>query len=511
VFADIGLHNVGAVNLPAEWVMYELIRANVTDAFIVAVFVHKQQVEAALNLELAQKYLRLPGVMRVMTTWLWEGYPDSCDAVQSLADVVQPHLIVSMADERASLPCTVKNVSQRCYGADRNWPNCTRPVALAEYTNYGVENVAHVPALVYPGTLMRPLRRADTPDRPGSTNRFHGWPLPFGYPWWQSARFAVCPQWEPKHVPLLPGAYVNENLRPLPCNDTSRCGLADLSDAPCPRPPWEPAPANDTCAHRVNASANNNSSSADNSTRSECHDHSGAAAALGNNNTVAAPSLTADDYWEFPPRHTFPFRPPPVERPRRLAWALAGRHIYGDRSNATAAFAAAFAGLPSFNLSKGLSRVDAFRSVLCDSVFVPMGGGIVAYEAIRAHEAMRCGTIPVLSTSARSAEGVLGEPLPIGHPASAYRTLIGFEGRWPDGWIVADTWAEAAALARRALDTPGEVVRLRRLVMGAHARMVGLMHERVRTAAHRAADPDHFWDADAAWAAYRSATQNTTR
>jgi hypothetical protein len=155
-------------------------------------------------------------------------------------------------------------------------------------------------------------------------------------------------------------------------------------------------------------------------------------------------------------------------------------------------------------MSAGLSRIDAFRRVLCDSVFVPMGGGVVAYETSRAHEAMRCGTIPVLATSARSVKGVRGEPLPIGHPATAYRTLIGFEGRWPDGWLVADTWAEAAALARRALDTPGEVLRLRRLVLGAHARMVELMHERVRTATRRAADPDHFWDAEAAWAAYNS-------
>jgi hypothetical protein len=221
--------------------------------------------------------------------------------------------------------------------------------------------------------------------------------------------------------------------------------------------------------------------------RNNHHDSIAAAAA-------AAPAPTADDYWEFPPRHTFPFQPPAVDRPRRLAWSLVGSTHYGDRVNATTAFAAAFAGLPSLVKSRGLERVDAFLRVLCDSVFVPMGGGI-----------------PVISSSALSVKGVLGAPLPIGRPASAYRTLIGFEGRWPDGWIVADTWAEAAALARRALDTPGEVVRLRRLVMGAHARMVRLMHERVRTAARRAADPDHFWDADAAWAVYRNATQPSTK
>jgi hypothetical protein len=290
--------------------MYELIRARVTDAVIVAVFVHRQRVEAALNLKLAQEYLRLPGVMRIMTTWLFDDPPAGCEGMLRLADVIQPHMVIATADELSFRACTVKNVSQRCYGADRNnsSTNCTRPIALAEYTNYGVKGVAHVPALVYPGTLMRPLRRADTPDdRPEGTNRFHGWPLPYGRPWWQSARFAVCPQWEAKRVVPLPGAYVNENLRPLPCNDTSRCAalFAPLYNPPttCPRPPWEDA--------------------------------------------APAPAPTADDYWEFPPRHTFTFQPPAADRPRRLAWSLVGSAHYGERVNATTAFAAAFAGLPS--------------------------------------------------------------------------------------------------------------------------------------------------------------------
>jgi hypothetical protein len=235
VFADIGLAQPMSENFPAEWLMYELFRAHVTDAVIAAVFVHKQQVEAALNLALAQEYLRLPGVMRVLTTWMFDGAPSDCNATQALASVVQPHLVVATADEFATGTCAVKNVM-----------------------------------------------RSSAPSGSRSVCRFSQTPTVC----FLAARNVSFGQ---KRL------YVNENLRPLQCNATRdpnrvECKLAPASvhASPCPGPPWTYGGADGP-----------------------------APVSLG-----IAP--TPPDYWEFPPRHTFPFRAPPVERPRRLAWSFLG-------------------------------------------------------------------------------------------------------------------------------------------------------------------------------------------
>jgi hypothetical protein len=139
--------------------------------------------------------------------------------------------------------------------------------------------------------------------------------------------------------------------------------------------------------------------------------------------------------------------------------------------------------------------------VVCDSVFVVIGGGNAGYETARVFEAGRCGAIPVIAmgTPHMSEFGVSKVP----DAATAYTTLLGFERRWPDGWIVGVTWEEAAIMARRALETPGEVQRLRRQVLATYAHMKESQHARTRLAVSRAADPDHFWDEAAATRALR--------
>jgi hypothetical protein len=214
----------------------------------------------------------------------------------------------------------------------------------------------------------------------------------------------------------------------------------------------------------------------------------------GSNLTCPPPprASTLDEYYAFPPRHAHPFKVPPLERPRRLAWALVGSRLYGDRNNALRAFRNAFDGIPSFVASRGFSRFDTLARVVCDSVFAPIGGGNCAYETARAYEVMRCGTIPVVATSAEWSSMLGASAVP--DPASAYTTLLGFEGRWPDGWIVARTWPQAAAMARRALETPGEVARLRKLALASYATLREAMHARMRLGLSRAAYPQHFWD-----------------
>jgi hypothetical protein len=315
------------------------------------------------------------------------------------------------------------------------------------------------------------MRRADTPEPPAGWNAYDGWPLPFGRLHWKlgtawsraAAPGFICQLYEPKNPPPPPaGTYTNENLRPLECYNLS---LRSCLLAPAAEPLYVP-------------------------------ERDAELAVL-----PACPAPPAADvisqYYAFPPRFAFPLQAPAVERPRRLVWSLVGSTKYGGRLAAMAAFEAEFPGLPSLGGGGGMDRFETLARVVCDSVFVLIGAGNAAFETARPFEAARCGAIPVVATI----DPPMWRPSTVRDSASAFTTLIGFEGRWPDGWIVAPTWAHAAALARRALETPGEVLRLRRVVMGSYARMQNAMHARARLATRRAADPDHFWDANAAFRA----------
>jgi hypothetical protein len=461
LFADLG--DVWFENVAMDWVLHDVFTPRNTKAFIAAVIFHHQNLtDDSPDMDAAREYLRIPGVLRVMSTYLIsERGVESCDYVQRLADVVQPHMLIATADEHGTRHCTAAVLSQRCYGADKHCGagGCVKPVTLAEFYGHGGLHVAHVPTWGWPGAEPRPMRRADAPPPPAGWHAFTGFSLPFAESKWAKAARAgeICQRYEPKAIAAPHGVYLNENLRPLDCYDNMTAHRCLLAPPPMPL--------------------------------------------IGG--ACPAPPPNASQFWAFPPRNAYPVEIPPLERPRRLVWSFVGAGTYGDRLRAKVAFQNVFAGMPWVDVSQGMSRFDSWGRVICDAVFIPIGGGTSGYETARPFEAARCGTIPVVASGAD--RSTTHGKSTAADAASAYTTLLGFERRWPDGWIVGVTWDEAATLARRALETPGEVQRLRRQVLASHARMQRAMNARTQIAVRRAADPDHFWDEAAAARAIETA------
>jgi hypothetical protein len=134
---------------------------------------------------------------------------------------------------------------------------------------------------------------------------------------------------------------------------------------------------------------------------------------------------------------------------------------------------------PHFN-----ERWDLTRRIMCDAIFAPVAAGWFTFETSRPFDAARCGTIPVVAGPRAAVEAAFG-------------TLLGYEGRYPDGWVIAATWAEAARMAKQVMDTPGEVVRLRRLVLRSYQRLQRAAQHQVRRAltAARSDAAGGAWDA----------------
>jgi hypothetical protein len=197
-----------------------------------------------------------------------------------------------------------------------------------------------------------------------------------------------------------------------------------------------------------------------------------------------------ETFWRFPPRHAFPFTPPPVERPRRYKWALMGQLGWGGRKEAVAAFEQIL-GTP-FRAGLGMQPFAVMRTVISDAIFVPVGGGYLTFETSRGYDAARCGAIPVVVNSVAKKHQPWRRDVD-----TAYATLLGFEGQYPDGWIVAPSWTEAATRARRILETPGEVVRLRRLAMHSYNRVRHAIQHQVRVGLEvaRSGVAEGLWDA----------------
>jgi hypothetical protein len=181
-----------------------------------------------------------------------------------------------------------------------------------------------------------------------------------------------------------------------------------------------------------------------------------------------------------------------------------GKLTYGGRDKAVRAFRQVFAQLPhrvngESNLDKALrkdlSRWEVMQQVLSDSVFAPVGGGTMTFETARPYDAARCGAIPVVVSHQQDLD-------------ITYLNLLGFEGQYPDGWIVGHSWEEAARLAKQALETPGEVQRLRRLVLHGYERMRNALHAHVRRGMDFARTQEHQSLWDEAYAAFALGTPN---
>jgi hypothetical protein len=523
-----------------DMAIYELVPP---DGVLVAIFAHDNTLSPAdMDLRAIREYLGIPGVARILVPWVyWTPWTDGeCKKLLRLAEFVQPHFIYGVGDEQNACRCVG-------YVLPRNYQSPTRKLQVLEdyerfqveeqsaqqrrwkargaaarkadterdlylhrerrtargargaidvphlrslwradriaahaaaasgsprrvfipsvtqhYTTHGSNASHHSPFFHSADTFPRPMRKRSRESASGV--RFNGWPLPLGRP-------ELTPSQD------HPTREISYEAKVFP-NDAIFSGVASFPATAVVR------------ANRSHLFASVKLEWLESTRR--------AVSALAAATTATAKAQALASYWEFPPRNVWPFAPPPIDRPRRYVWAMMGQLRYGDRAAAVDNFTAAL-GVGGFPYrvndhdttlanprgAGGLSRWEVMQRVLSDAIFAPIGGGEITFETARPYDAARCGAIPVIA----------GDPSKVDR---AYRTLLGFEGQYPDGWIVATTWKEAAALAKQALETPGEVLRLRRLVMHGYERMRNALHAHVRRGLlfARSIDPQSFWDED---------------